>query len=52
MKARPSASMPPQEGVGGFTPNPRKERADSRMMMAPISRLARTMSGPTMFGRT
>ena len=33
-------------------PRPKNERADSRMMIEPMSRLASTMIGPMMLGRT
>jgi hypothetical protein len=32
MYSRPSASMPPQDGVGGCVPRPKKLNPDSKMM--------------------
>ena len=45
MNDRPSASIPPHDGVGGWAPNPRNESAASSKMMPPTPRLAITMTG-------
>ena len=44
-------SRPPQVGIGGWTPKPRKDRADSSMIDPPTARVADTTMGPSMFGR-
>ena len=49
---RPSASMPPQVGVGGWTPRPRKDSADSMTMTRAMSRVATTSHGVKAFGST
>ena len=46
-----SMSMFPQVGVGGWTPNPRKLRDDSRMMAFPTASVAPTTMGPMALGR-
>src|SRR5882724_7718745 len=50
--ARPSASMPPQVGVGGCTPRPRKDRADSITITRAMSRVATTSQGVKALGST
>src|SRR5258705_12766884 len=52
MKVRPDPdSIPPQVGVGGGTPRPRKERLDSTRVMETTQVVSRTMIGGMMFGR-
>src|SRR5258705_4786722 len=52
MKVRPDPdSIPPQGGVGGGAPRPRKERLDSARMTVPTRVVSRTMIGGMMFGR-
>src|SRR5688572_8784662 len=45
-------SMLPQLAVGGWTPSPRKLADASRMMAWPTPRVAATMTGANVFGRT
>ncbi len=42
--------MVPQEGVGGCTPSPRKERPASRTIVSPIPSVAATITGAIVFG--
>src|SRR4029450_1118200 len=44
--------MPPQVGVGGCTPRPRNERADSITITRAMSRVATTSHGVKVFGST
>src|SRR3989304_5114544 len=48
----PSEIIPPQLGVGGFTPSPIKLRNASNEMYRGIARLSATTIGPRMFGKT
>ncbi len=43
--------MPPQEGVGGWMPRPRKERPASSRMTSPTPRVAATSSGAEHVGQ-
>ena len=40
----------PHSGVGGLAPSPRNDRPESSRIAVPMSRLASTSTGPTMFG--
>src|SRR6184192_1382395 len=48
---KPSAAMAPQEGVGGWTPRPRKLKKASNRMACGIPKVAWTMMGPSALGR-
>src|SRR5262252_7160520 len=48
--SRPSAIMPPQLGVGGGTPRPRKLNAPSTTMMTATASRKKAISGSAMFG--
>src|SRR5438034_1590230 len=48
---RPSASIPPHVGVGGCTPSPRNDSADSMTMTRAMSSVATTSHGVSAFGR-
>ena len=50
MRARPSATIKPQAGVGFTSPAPRKLNVDSRMMTWPTSRVASTTTVFTTLG--
>src|SRR5690606_13296713 len=50
--ARPTETMYPQEGEGGWTPSPRKERPASSTIVLPIPRVAATITGASTFGTT
>src|SRR6185503_8083941 len=45
-----SRIMPPQDGVGGCTPSPRKESPASTRMTSPTPSVAATSSGPRALG--
>jgi hypothetical protein len=47
----PSATILPQEAVGGCTPNPKKERLDSRIITVAILVVATTITGERILGR-
>ena len=46
-----SASIPPQVGIEGGTPKPRKERLDSAIIELPTLKEAITISGAIELGR-
>jgi hypothetical protein len=48
--ARPSANIPPQLGVGGCIPNPKKLNADSIKIIRAISNVAITIHEAATFG--
>ncbi len=50
-RSKPSWRMTPQEGVGGGTPRPRKERPASSVIAAGRSMASRMKSGAITFGR-
>ena len=52
MNCRPSASIPPQEGIASGTPRPRKERPASVRMAPATPNVATTMSDALTFGST
>jgi hypothetical protein len=47
----PSATIAPHSAVGGLAPSPRKDSPDSNSVAVPMSRVARTRSGPSTLGR-
>ena len=51
MYTRPSPSMLPHAGVGGWIPRPRKDRNDSRTITWATWSVAMTTMGETRFGR-
>src|SRR5207237_5417337 len=48
--SRPSLIIPPQLGVGGWTPRPRNDSDDSTMISSASWKLETTMAGPTTLG--
>jgi hypothetical protein len=46
----PWSTRRPRDTLGGWTPNPRKDSVDSKMMDSATVRVAFTMIGPTAFG--
>ena len=50
MSGRPSLSMLPQVGVGGWTPKPRNDSNDSVRMACVTKSVTVTMIGPRQFG--
>src|SRR5262249_20687157 len=50
--SRASESMLPQLGKGGRMPSPRNDSAASARIAPPMPRVAITIKGPRMFGRT
>src|SRR5437588_269379 len=51
-RSRPSATIAPQEGVGGGAPNPTNESAASAMIAPPTPRVAATITGLRTLGST
>ena len=51
MYLRPSASIEPQDGVGGCTLNPRKLSPDSKIMTLPMSSVTSTITEFMTLGR-
>ena len=49
---RPSATIEPQEGVGGWRPNPKKDNPASRTITFPMPSVAATITGAKVFGIT
>jgi hypothetical protein len=50
--SRPSCTMPPQEGVGGWIPSPRNDSVASSTMDRASSRVAMTTIEESTLGRT
>ena len=48
--SRASPSIMPHSGVGGCTPSPRKDRAETISITAPVSSVARTLISPAAQG--
>ena len=45
------ANIPPQLGVGGWVPRPKKDKEASIKMAPDMPKVAMTKIGPTIFGR-